>query len=391
MDLLRPRIALARLAAPATEERADPLLPRAMTREVSIALAVIVVVGVARATPPLAGSRALVAWLAALAFAVAFPLGASRPLAALVALCGFCGVAMQALSLSGTGLLMVIVALSQASRFTAPLGPGLAAAIGLGYEAAIVATARTVDPGGLLASTSGLVFAYLASSGYRRLRQEKRKTEALLQEVLAGRDARIRAATLDERTRIAREIHDILAHTLSALAVQLEGTRLLVEQRPGDPAALDAVERASRLARDGLDETKRAVGALRGDALPGPEELPHLAAGFERDTGLPCRLSVEGEPAALSPEARLALYRTAQEALTNVRKHAAATAVAIHLRYGVCEAELTIENEGAPHPSPLKGSGYGLSGMRERAELARGRLEAGPTPAGFKVRLWLPM
>lgn len=86
-----------------------------------------------------------------------------------------------------------------------------------------------------------------------------------------------------------------------------------------------------------------------------------LAADFERDTGIPCRLSVEGKPVALPPEARLSLYRTAQEALTNVRKHAAATSVAIHLRYG-----------------------------RHETELAHGRLEAGPTSSGFRVRLWLP-
>lgn len=85
------------------------------------------------------------------------------------------------------------------------------------------------------------------------------------------------------------------------------------------------------------------------------------------------------------------MYRTAQEALTNVRKHAVATAVAIRLHYGADGAELTVEDAGAPRPSPLPGSGNGLNGMRERAALARGRLEAGPTPTGFWVRLWLPM
>ncbi len=171
------------------------------------------------------------------------------------------------------------------------------------------------------------IFAYVAAESFHRLRQEKHRTEALLQEVLAGRDARIQAAALDERARLAREIHDILAHTLSALALQLEGGRLLAQQRPGDPAIVDTVDRASRLAREGLDETRRAVQALRGDALSGPEALPRLAADFERDTGIPCRLSIEGAPLLLSPEACLALYRTAQEALTNTRKHARASDV----------------------------------------------------------------
>jgi len=98
-----------------------------------------------------------------------------------------------------------------------------------------------------------------------------------------------------------------------------------------------------------------------------------------------------GAPVALSPEARLSVYRTTQEALTNVRKHAVAASVAIRLQYGARETELTVENWGVPRPSPLPGSGNGLNGMRERAELAHGRLEAGPTPTGFRVRLCLPL
>jgi len=383
------------MADPHSEGSAAPLLPTRVSRDVALVLDAIVLLGVARAVPSLAGPRAALVWLAALAFAATFPLATlrpltGRPLVAVVGLWSLCGVALAALLPGGVALLLIVVAIIQANRFAAPLGPGVALVAGLGYEAASLAAARVVDPGSLLSSTLGLVFAYLAAAGFRRLREEKRKTEALLRDVLAGRDAQVRAAALDERAHLAREIHDILAHTLSALAVQLEGTRLLVEQRPGDPAALAALERASGLAREGLEETKRAVEALRGDALPGPEGLPRLAAAFERDTAVSCRLSIEGEPVALSPEARLALYRTAQEALTNVRKHAVAASVAISLRYGAREAELTVEDAGAPRPSPLPGSGNGLNGMRERAALAHGRLEAGPTPTGFRVRLWLP-
>jgi len=362
----------------------------------TLAVALIVVIGVARGTPHGGGPHALLAWLAAITFVVLFPLATLRPglpswaLALAIGLSGAGGVVMTALSLVGIGITMTIVALSQASRLPTPLGPIMAVLITIGYEAVDVAESRSFDPSNLLSSTVGLGFAYLAMSGFRRLREEKGKTEALLREVLAGRDAQIHAATLDERARIAREIHDILAHTLSALAVQLEGTRLLVEQRPGDPAAVAALERASGLARDGLEETKRAVGALRGDELPGPEALPRLAADFEHDTGIPCRLTIEGAEGHLTPEARLSLYRTAQEALTNVRKHALASSVAIFLRYTAAEAELTVEDEGTARPSPLAGSGHGLEGMRERAALARGRLEAGPTATGFRVQLWLP-
>ena len=375
---------------------AGSLLPERTVRNTTLAVAIIVPIGVAQGTPHGAGPHALLAWLAALTFAVAFPFAALRreipawALATAIGLSGAGGVAMEAMSLFGIGIMMTIVAITQASRLATPVGPILAALITIGYEAVAVAQSRSFDPGNLLSSTAGLVFAYLAMSSFRRLRAEKVKTDSLLREVLAGRDAQIHAATLDERARIAREIHDILAHTLSALAVQLEGTRLLVEQRPGDPATVAALERASGLARDGLEETKRAVGALRGDELPGPEALPRLAADFEHDTGIPCRLTVEGAENPLTPEARLSLYRTAQEALTNVRKHALASSVAILLRYAANEAELTVEDEGTARPTPLAGSGHGLEGMRERAALARGRLEAGPTATGFRVRLWLP-
>jgi signal transduction histidine kinase len=93
----------------------------------------------------------------------------------------------------------------------------------------------------------------------------------------------------------------------------------------------------------------------------------------------------------LPADARLAIYRTAQESLTNVRKHALATPVAIRLCYAPGETVLTVENEGSSRPASLQGGGHRLEGMRERTALARGRLDAGPTPTGFRVCLWLPI
>ena len=130
----------------------------------------------------------------------------------------------------------------------------------------------------------GLAFAYMAAASVRRIRLERERAEALLEELQRTRAAEIERAALAERTRIAREIHDVLAHTLSALAVQLEGTRMLVEQRPGDPAAVAAVERAHRLASEGLAEARRAIGALRGDNLPGPDGLERLVDEFTQAT-----------------------------------------------------------------------------------------------------------
>jgi signal transduction histidine kinase len=269
------------------------------------------------------------------------------------------------------------------------MGRALAAVAGLTFIGVFLARIPAPTFGNLLSLSAGLAFTFIGASSVRRLREEKQHTEALLQEVISGRDARIQAAALEERSRLAREIHDILAHTLSALSLQLETTQLLLRERPGDPAALQAVERAGRLAKEGLGEARRAVGALRGEDLPGPELLPRLVEEFERSTGVSARLTVEGDPAALSPEARLALYRTAQEALTNIRKHARPSGVDLCLRYHDSEVELTVENDGVNHPLDVSG-GHGLIGMRERAELAHGRLHAGPIPAGYRVHLWLP-
>jgi signal transduction histidine kinase len=249
--------------------------------------------------------------------------------------------------------------------------------------------------GSLAFTGSGLAFAYLPTASVRRIREERERAEALLEQLQQSRAMEIERAALTERTRIAREIHDVLAHTLSALAVQLEGTHMLVEQRPGDPAAVAAVERAHRLAQEGLAEARRAVGALRGDSLPGPDGLGRLVDDFAAATGTPSWFVVRGDPVPLPSEVQLALYRTAQEALTNVRKHAPrATSVDVGLHYTPDGTELVVEDAlpaavAAPDTSPCSG-GYGLVGMRERAELVGGTLEAAPLPSGFRVRLWLP-
>jgi signal transduction histidine kinase len=216
----------------------------------------------------------------------------------------------------------------------------------------------------------GIVAAYGFSSANRRFRVEQ-----------LGR-----AATM-ERERLAREIHDILAHTLSALAVQLEAARVLADQRPGDPGIAGAIDRAHDLARSGLEETRRAVGALRGEGAPGPDRLRQLVDEFEHDSRVPCRLEI-GELPPLPPDLWVAIYRTAQEALTNVRKHAEADEVGVTLRHGGV-VELTVEDRGRIKASMASG-GYGLTGLRERAALLGGGLEAGPTGDGFRVRLWLP-
>jgi signal transduction histidine kinase len=270
---------------------------------------------------------------------------------------GAAGVFMTAIWASGTGRLGIMIA----------------ALTGAGYLAVLLHASE----GRASVSLATNAVGYLAALGLSALMRHFRREQLE------------RAATA-ERERLAREIHDVLAHTLSALTVQLEAARLLARQRPGDPRVGDAVDRAHRLAREGLEEARRAVGALRGESLPGPELLGRLAAGFERDTGIRCTLRVEGATLPLKPDGRLAIYRTAQEALTNVRKHAEATEVSVQLTFTDRGAELTVANLGRARPSHAA-SGFGLIGLRERAELLGGRLEAGPTAGGFRVKLWVPV
>jgi signal transduction histidine kinase len=209
----------------------------------------------------------------------------------------------------------------------------------------------------------------------------------------AARQMRQRTLVLAERAHIAREIHDILAHSLSAQLVHLEGARLLLAGGRTEEA-LDRVERARGLARSGLEETRRAVATLRGDMPPADEVLRELADEHRLLAGVRCDVRTTGEPRHLSSGAGLAVIRTAQEALTNVRKHAPGADVTIDLRYLDGSCELTVTDTGrAREPGPLAetGGGYGLVGMRERAELIGGTLAAGPNGKGYQVLLRLPV
>jgi signal transduction histidine kinase len=217
-------------------------------------------------------------------------------------------------------------------------------------------------------------------------RQREEQTEQL--KLLAQEQAR--TATLAERARLAREVHDVLAHSLAALSVQLETAAALLERdRTAEAAAV--VDRAGRLARDGLTETRRAVSALRGDVLPLPELIEELTAGYRHDLDALTTFTINGEPRALGAEAGSALYRGAQEALTNVRKHAPGSTVTVVLTYTTDEVRLSVRNDGAAGPPVTTLSpGYGLTGLRERAELADGTVEAGPCGDGWHVDVRIP-
>jgi signal transduction histidine kinase len=234
----------------------------------------------------------------------------------------------------------------------------------------------------------GAVPWFLLMRVLRALREQR-------DELAASRAAEAEAAAAAARGRLAREMHDVLAHSLSALALQLETTRLLARDRKTDDDVTRAIDQAHHLAATGLEEARRAIATERGDALPGPERIGVLAGAFGEQSGLPVEVEVQGEPRELPPEARLAMYRTAQEALTNIRRHATPERVEVRLDYGPRTTVLVVEDHappGTPPPVALgaAGSGYGLTGMRERAELLGGELLAAPTGDGFRVELRLP-
>jgi signal transduction histidine kinase len=295
---------------------------------------------------------------------------------------------LVALQPKGPAFLGAFIAVATAAM-RVPGRPG-AAIVALALVALPIAEVAGRDKSafGAVLQELGVISFYVVARLASRLAEGQEEAEQLLRELEQSREAEARAAVLAERQRLAREMHDVLAHSLSGLALQLEGARLRASGL-GDAQLVESLERAHHLARSGIEEARRAIGMLRDDELPGPERLPALVADFERDTGVPAAIRVEGEGHVLDSDARLTLFRTAQEALTNVRKHARAARVELRLAYEPTGARLSVEDFGAPPEAPSNG-GYGLTGMRERAELLGGTLTAAPTDAGFRVELWVP-
>jgi signal transduction histidine kinase len=206
-----------------------------------------------------------------------------------------------------------------------------------------------------------------------------------------------------ERARIARELHDVVAHHISMIAVQAETARLAT---PGMPAA--GAQRLSEIgdtARAGLTEMRRLLGVLREDAhaampgdqstdrqpQPGLRQLNQLLDGARDASGAAARLIVSGPPATLDPGVELAAFRIIQEALTNARRHAPGAAIDVELHFTDDALRLRVRDNGpGPPAAPLAG-GHGLAGMRERAAAAGGELRTGPAPGGgFLIEATLP-
>jgi signal transduction histidine kinase len=297
---------------------------------------------------------------------------------------------LQTNGVATVGIVISVLFISRHVRsvVSLPLTIGVVALI-----AVLIATSRHGSV------TSALLDAALISGFYgmaflaRRLYQANEQAEQLLIELERSRNAEARAAGLAERQRLAREMHDVLAHSLSGLMLQLEGARMLAAENPADPRLPEAIERAHHLGKSGLEEARRAIGMLRDDDLPGPELIAGLAAHFQEDRNVTCDFMVTGEAHDLDPEARLAVYRVAQEALTNITKHADPERVEVRLVYEAGRTRLTVEDftTNGKQPNADGDAGYGLTGMRERAELLGGELTTEATPSGFRVELEVPV
>ncbi len=261
-------------------------------------------------------------------------------------------------------------------------------ALGVAGVAVSVLALGTASPGeivaeGALAAVAGL----MAGSSRRQYLARAHQAEQLLAERVRADAERDKAAALAERNRLGRELHDVLAHSLGALSVQLGAADAVLEQGADPDRARELVRQARSLAVRGLEETRQAVHVLRDEPVELTEQLASLAAHESAE------LTVEGNARSLGAEAGLALYRAAQEALTNARKHAPGALVTIRLNFEQERVTLLVTNgqeAGGADELQDTGGGFGLQGMRERVELLGGEVEAGPSPLGWSVHVAVP-
>ncbi|HEY2569964.1 MAG TPA: histidine kinase, partial [Solirubrobacteraceae bacterium] len=286
----------------------------------------------------------------------------------------------------------IVFVVAMAAGVRAGLAQGLiVAAIG---AAAVGAGAIVYDNGslGVLAYALGFATLALAGSNLRQTELRAEQAELLLAQAQVSHEEQLRSARLEESARIARDIHDVLAHTLAGLVIQLEATDALLAQGVDADVIRERVQRAHALAREGLHETRRAVGALRGDPTePAGRMIRALVEQYES----PIELTLTGDEGRLEGPVGEAAVRVIQEALTNVRKHAAGAEVVVAVVIQPQQLDVSVENRAfvpvAPSGLAAAGGGYGLRGMRERAAQLGGTLAAGPTADGWRVELHLPL
>lgn len=343
----------------------------------------------------------------ALSVAQSLPLFArrSRPFAVFVAVAALSALQVVVLDRSIVGQLAFPIAIYSAARFGKVWQGRTALAVGL--CAAVVASIDwdSTQIVGAIVALAAIVFAAWASGNNGRTRQVYLESLVERGEQMAAESAqRARLAAAQERTRIAREMHDVVAHGMSVMVVQADGARYASAADP--ELAVTTLAAIARTGRESLTEMRRLLGLLRGD--DGAAELvpqPRLAdlvplVEQNREAGLTVELlPIEGSPptpvdAATVPEGvQLTVYRVVQESLTNVRKHAGVNARAtIVVSVDPSAVEVRVRDDGRGAAAPGGPGGFGLLGMRERVAVHDGRLDAGPAPGGgWLVQARIPL
>jgi signal transduction histidine kinase len=282
-----------------------------------------------------------------------------------------------------------VIAALAAGADTAPMDGWLIAATAV-LAVVVGAIVYNASTGSFVGYPLLLIAVFIGGRNRRAYRVQAEQSAMMLAQVEQLRAEQRHVAVLDERARIAREIHDVLAHSVGALGIHIQAVRAVLTDDRDIERALGMLGQAQRLATDGLLETRRAVQALRGDVTRLDEQMTSLVQTHRERHSASVEFMVEGEPATLPADATVALIRTAQEALVNATKHAPAQPVQVLLRYSDDHVNLTINNPmpnaGTVVRPPAVGGahgGYGLIGMRERLLLINGTLTA-----GFANRCW---
>ncbi|GAB2487273.1 sensor histidine kinase [Jatrophihabitans fulvus] len=364
--------------------RPEPLPRRAGWAAFGV-FAALVLVGVADAVCPCNAVRVIVGAVLALAAAAVLAarpasVDAAQPAVAVVA---GVGVALVATDASSNIAWFALCLLIGWAVWT--MSYLVAAGLWLLVSATFVLEALVVVPdSGWFSWLGGAAFSLFGFGAGRHQR------ELVLQLREAQADLAVRAQA-EERARIARELHDVIAHSLTVSLLHVSSARVALVDDPAD--ADRALAEAERLGRASLDEVRHAVGTLRARGasdptapLPGSTDLPDLVAGFRR-AGADVSATVEGDLESLPATVGLAAYRIVQEALTNAAKHAPGRPVTLRVDATDRSVGLLVDSEGRPGD----GTGLGLVGMRERAESVGGTCEAGPGGPGWRVRASLPV
>jgi signal transduction histidine kinase len=373
------------------------LSPRLVDRLIVGALAVAYVLEIATESK-FAGDRA-VSYCAAAALCVALLWRRQAPLVSLIVaavIVELSNLVAQALADAATFTVAILLAIYSVGRYAR--GRALIAGVVI---VAIAIPFAAVEPGDPVTASDIAFFviffgAPLVVGRFVRHRGEReRALEGRAEQLAAERDTRAREAVAQERTRIARELHDVVAHAISLMVLQARGGRRVLHDEPDETrTALDAIEHAGEQA---LVEMRRLLGLLRHSDLepslappPSLSRIEELVAGI-RASGLPVEVAIEGEPVELPPGVDVSAYRIVQEALTNALKHAGPAHARVTVTYGLDAVDLAIVDDGRG-PAAVNGSGYGLAGMRERIAIYGGSLESGPgADGGYALRVRLPL